>query len=103
MQLFDSGYVGITAPRSLSNQETNGNSLVRYDTLSSNVSSLNSSISSVSSALNSFRTTVAATYVTAVRLGGRVGMNVGGDTQEYGTGYVITGGVTSDRTMVVIS
>lgn len=44
VSLSDNGYVGISLPRSISSQETQGNSLVRYDYLRTEINAVNNKI-----------------------------------------------------------
>lgn len=91
IQMFDAGYITLNYPRTNNSQETVGNALLRYDTHSSAISTVNSTISSAVSTLNSAISTINATMVTSVRLGSRVSKTVG-SFEEYGTGYVVTMG-----------
>lgn len=111
IQMFDAGYITLNYPRTNNSQETVGNALLRYDTHSSAISTVNSTISSAVSTINSAISTINstinsavstinsaistinATMVTSIRLGTSVTTTVGnGNLTEYGTGYVVTMG-----------
>lgn len=92
IQMFDAGYITITAPRTASSQETVSNALVRYDTYSSAISSINNTINTGFININTAVAAINQTAVTSIRLGTRVYQSVSGSLNEYGTGYVVTAG-----------
>lgn len=97
--LYDAGYVGMTYPRSLSTQETNAASLVRYDTLQSNVSSINTSITTLSNTVASNQTAM-TTYVNGRST---ASLATNGYHKDVNTGFIQQWGYISIDAMTVNS